>query len=727
MTQVLQRPLLPRRRPPRISADPPHPDEVDDGDPGEIRLGRPPRSARSKIIRLISVALSTLAVLVAISTAGLALLHHRVTLLSDEVAPETAANAAVRISMVDADGGLRSYLLTGQDQFLQPYQAALPVLRANLATLATLSTDNAALSPTVTRQQDAAEAWLTAYAQPIAAGTITRGDSADLDRASTAFDEFRASNDQISQELRAQTDHLGTQSRWLGKLAVGVIVLLGLGGTALVLKPGLRTLRVIGPPLEALHTTVASLRGGNLSARADPHHGAVEIRAVASAVNELADTNDRQRAVLAEQLKMSEAVRQLSLMIGNSLALEQVIDDSAQPIAEYFHTSTTWIRTWEGHGELPGRGRLSVHPAEHEIYPPDGFVSVARRTAYLGWQRQTYTLVGRHHPRDDDVVGATDQDVLLQFVARVGAGSLLLIPVGAGPECLGYVALCRTHGQPDWTFGELTALLQVGRDLGRAILHARIFEREQELVSELQDLDVKKRDFVSMVSHELRTPLSSIIGHLEIVRSGDLGEVPDDMAASLMAMERNSVRLTRLIGDLLLISRIEEGVQPTKLRPIDLATVGHDVVDLHVDAAGRCGVRLRVEADEAVPVLGDSDELERVVSNLVSNAIKFSPRGGEVVLSVHCEGDGAVIRVSDQGLGISPADQEQLFTRFFRSNNPDALAVPGTGLGLTITKLIVLKHRGDITVKSTMGKGSTFTVAVPLSFGGQPMPSAFNV
>ncbi len=340
-------------------------------------------------------------------------------------------------------------------------------------------------------------------------------------------------------------------------------------------------------------------------------------------------------------------------------------------------------------------------------------ISVARRAAYLGWQRQTYALLSRTHPRDDDVVSAADQAALLDHIASLGAASLLLVPVGAGPECLGYVALSRSPDQRDWTLAELTALLQVGRDLGRAILHARIFQREQELVSELQALDVKKRDFVSMVSHELRTPLSSIIGHLEIIRSGDLGYVPDDMDTSLQAMDRNSVRLTRLIEDLLLISRIEEGVQPTKLRPLDLSAISHDVAGLHLEPAEQRSVRLRVDADEAVPVLGDSDELERVISNLLSNAIKFSPVGGEVVLRVGTQSTGATVQVSDQGLGISPEDQEQLFTRFFRSNNPDALAVPGTGLGLTITKLIVLKHRGEISVTSTKGSGSTFTVTLP--------------
>jgi signal transduction histidine kinase len=715
VTEVLPRAFLSRRRAPApdlVGADPKSPD------PGSVRRVRPrpvetPRSARSKIIRLIAVTLVTLTFLVGTSAGGLWLLHHRVTVLADEVAPETAANTGVRVAMLDAETGLRGYLLTGRPDFLEPYRAARPEIRQHLDELTVIALDDAELNPLIADQRSATESWLTQYADPIVAGTVGAGDSATLDRAKAAFDHFRATNDAVTRTLGVRTDAMVRQSRLLTEVGIAMILVVGVGGKAMVIRPGLRALRMIGPPLEALHTTVRSLRGGNLTARADTSEGVLEIRAVASAVNELADTNDRQRSYLAEQLNLAEAVRQIGLVIGNSLALEEVIDNSVAPVAEHFHTSSTWIRAWEGKGELPGRGRRAVFPPTHDLYAPDVLISVARRAAYLGWQRQTYTLLSRTHPRDDDFVSAADQEALLRHIGSVGAASLLLIPVGVGAECLGYLALSRATGQVDWTVAELTALLQVGRDLGRAILHARIFEREQELVSELQALDVKKRDFVSMVSHELRTPLSSIIGHLEIIRSGDLGFVPDDMETSLTAMDRNSVRLTRLIEDLLLISRIEEGAQPTKLHPLDLTSLAHEVAGLHAEPAEQRGVRLRVDADEAVPVLGDSDELERVVSNLLSNAIKFSPPGGVVRLRVRTDGSGASIQVSDQGLGISAEDQDQLFTRFFRSNNPEALAVPGTGLGLTITKLIVSKHRGEISVASKMGHGSTFTVTLP--------------
>ncbi len=260
---VLQRSLLPRLssrvrlRPDLIRTNAPRPAPEDPSvvpDRGRQVVGGP-RSARSKLIRLIVVTLVTLTVLVGASVAGLGLLHHRVTVLADEVAPETAANAAIRVSMLDAETGLRSYLLTGKADFLQPYRSAVPLITQNLTALESLAADDPELAPLVTRQRVAAQTWLTAFAAPIAAGTVTSADLGELDRSSAAFDSFRQTSDQISRQLRSQTESLVTQSRLLTEIAIALILVVGVGGKAMVIRPGLRALRFIGPPLEALHAT----------------------------------------------------------------------------------------------------------------------------------------------------------------------------------------------------------------------------------------------------------------------------------------------------------------------------------------------------------------------------------------------------------------------------------------------------------------------------------------
>jgi signal transduction histidine kinase len=129
-----------------------------------------------------------------------------------------------------------------------------------------------------------------------------------------------------------------------------------------------------------------------------------------------------------------------------------------------------------------------------------------------------------------------------------------------------------------------------------------------------------------------------------------------------------------------------------------------------------------------VHACGEGAELDRLVGNLLGNAIKFSPSGGTVVLSVEEVGGDVVLRCSDEGIGISPEDQAQLFTEFFRSTNPAALDIPGTGLGLTIVKRIVERHRGSITLESTLGRGTTFTVTLPgISATGAEVPTSGEV
>jgi signal transduction histidine kinase len=147
---------------------------------------------------------------------------------------------------------------------------------------------------------------------------------------------------------------------------------------------------------------------------------------------------------------------------------------------------------------------------------------------------------------------------------------------------------------------------------------------------------------------------------------------------------------------------------------VDLAEIVTSGAELLLPQATKQGVTidLRGTADKVL-VWGDATELDRVVGNLLSNAVKFSPVGGTVTCSLEEAPGAVVLRCADEGIGISPEDQAQLFTEFFRSTNPEALDIPGTGLGLTIVKRIVERHEGTITLDSTLGRGSTFTVVLP--------------
>ncbi len=204
-----------------------------------------------------------------------------------------------------------------------------------------------------------------------------------------------------------------------------------------------------------------------------------------------------------------------------------------------------------------------------------------------------------------------------------------------------------------------------------------------------------------------------MLGHLEILESVD--GLPGPVRTSLTAMERGARRLGRVVDDLLLLAQVGDPDHPVAARPVDLRTIVEDVVELTAVEAERRHLSVAVLAGaDQVLANGDATELDRVVSNLVSNALKYTPEGGRISVSVSSTDDGQVELVcSDEGLGISPEDQEQLFTEFFRSSNPAAVSQPGTGLGLAIVSRIVHRHGGRIVVESELGKGSTFRVFLP--------------
>ena len=238
--------------------------------------------------------------------------------------------------------------------------------------------------------------------------------------------------------------------------------------------------------------------------------------------------------------------------------------------------------------------------------------------------------------------------------------------------------------------------------------------REQEMRESLQELDRIKTDFVSSVSHELRTPLSSILGYVEMLADGSCGSLVDEQTRLLGVVDRNARRLQVLIEDLLIMSRVESGTFRLSVGPVSIADVieGAQQAVLPDLLVRDLDVTIDVSPD-LDPIQGDAGQLDRVIINLLTNAIKFTPDGGRIAISALRQGDTVVIRVVDTGMGIPEDEQERVFERFFRSSSAQRLAVPGTGLGLSITRSIIEKHGGTITVSSHPGEGTAFTVTLP--------------
>jgi signal transduction histidine kinase len=219
-----------------------------------------------------------------------------------------------------------------------------------------------------------------------------------------------------------------------------------------------------------------------------------------------------------------------------------------------------------------------------------------------------------------------------------------------------------------------------------------------------------------MISHELRTPLSSILGYLELLRDDPQNPLSDEQLQFLGIAERNAQRLLRLVGDLLFTAQVESGHFPLDVHEVDLAAIVRASVETASPAADAAEVTLAETVPDAVVAMHvDPVRIGQAVDNLVSNAIKFTPRGGLVAIGLNVDGREARISVRDTGLGIPAAEVDRLFARFFRASTATRNAVPGVGLGLNITKAIITAHGGHMEVDSEEGAGTEFRIVLPLA------------
>jgi two-component system phosphate regulon sensor histidine kinase PhoR len=230
-------------------------------------------------------------------------------------------------------------------------------------------------------------------------------------------------------------------------------------------------------------------------------------------------------------------------------------------------------------------------------------------------------------------------------------------------------------------------------------------------VTDVHRVEAVRRDFVANVSHELRTPLAAVKSVIETLQAGALEE--PEMARDFLERADNEVdRMVRMVEELLELSRIESGEAPMEERSVDVGLVVADAVTRLESQAHKQGLRLSLELPHDLPlVIGDADHLERVVVNLVQNAIKFTPAGGRVVVRVTASGERVVVSVADTGAGIFPEDLDRVFERFYKADR--AREGGGTGLGLAVAKHTVEAHGGSISVESEPGRGSTFTFTLP--------------
>jgi signal transduction histidine kinase len=290
----------------------------------------------------------------------------------------------------------------------------------------------------------------------------------------------------------------------------------------------------------------------------------------------------------------------------------------------------------------------------------------------------------------------------VQVRASTGSGRWLWLQLTA-------TSIPDASGRPEHVLlliEDVTAVRETSDKLAEAL------ESQRDANSNLEKIDRTKTEFLSIVSHEFRTALTGIQGFSELIRDGGLE--PDEVRSYGGYIFNDADRVNRLIGDMLDLDRMESGRMTMRTADVDINDVLAEVVSRAAPSATT--VEFKSDFDPRLPIVsGDRDRLIQVVSNLVNNAVKYSPEGGVVTIVSRADGGYALMSVSDTGLGIPPDEIGHVFERFRRVRSGAAQSIPGTGLGLAIVKQIVEMHGGKIWVESAVGHGSSFHFTVPLA------------
>ena len=380
--------------------------------------------------------------------------------------------------------------------------------------------------------------------------------------------------------------------------------------------------------------------------------------------------------------------------------VQQALRRSEADHRAIYERSPIGIARISSNGEM-----LEANPALLRMLQHDE--DTMRATAWPELLR-AYDLTASREHKAPILAGITDGRTV-QIRAATGGGDWIWLQMTA-------TSIPDATGRPEHVLvlvEDVTTVRETSDRLAEAL------EATREANSNLEKLDRTKSEFLSIVSHEFRTALTGIQGFSELIRDGGL-EV-DEVRAYGGYIFNDADRVNRLIGDMLDLDRMESGRMTIRTAAVDINEVLTEAISRA--AASTVTVDFKADLDPRLPIVtGDRDRIVQVMSNLVNNAVKYSPEGGTVTVSSRVEGGFALVSVTDTGIGIPSDEISHVFERFRRVRSGAAQSIPGTGLGLTIVKQIVEMHGGKIWVESALGHGSSFHFTIPLAaYGAVPM------
>ncbi len=289
---------------------------------------------------------------------------------------------------------------------------------------------------------------------------------------------------------------------------------------------------------------------------------------------------------------------------------------------------------------------------------------------------------------------------------RMPVRSLIVVPLLADGKCIGSITLREGRTARRWLSSEVELAKAVASQAAIAVQQSRLYQKTREQAERLLELDKQKTEFFQNISHEFRTPITLIQGPLDSAVSKGEGLSP---AQSIIAL-RNSRRLLRLVNQLLDLQRLDAGRMQPNFRPCDLVEFVTQIVDSFRPYCEKKGLQVKTDLVNCPTVYLDIEKFDKVLYNLLSNAMKFTPEGGTITIKLAAIGNHCLLQVQDSGIGILPQQIPYLFERFRQADGSENRSYEGSGLGLSLVKELVELHGGTVSVDSVYGQGTTFTL-----------------
>jgi GAF domain-containing protein len=413
---------------------------------------------------------------------------------------------------------------------------------------------------------------------------------------------------------------------------------------------------------------------------------------------------------LVESVKEMKALSEVGQAVSSSLDLETVLETIVARAVDLSGTDCGVIYEYDEEAQ-----EFNLR-ANHRM-EPEAVEELRTARIKLGEGATGQAALARAPVQITDTLGQREGSVsrLRPLLNRLGYRSLLTVPILRDHQIMGGLTVWRRQvGEFE---PEVVNLLQTfATQSALAIHNARLFREIEAKGRELEAANRHKSEFLANMSHELRTPLNAIIGFSEVLQERMFGELNEKQAEYTDDILSSGRHLLSLINEILDLSKVEAGRMELELATFDLPLAIDNARTFVRERAIKHGINLDVTVDERLgEFVGDERKIKQILLNLLSNAVKFTPEGGRIGISAR-QTDGAVeISVSDTGIGIAPEDQGKIFEEFRQVGGDYAHKKEGTGLGLTLAKKFVELHGGKIWVESEVGKGSTFTFALPIN------------